>query len=124
MLKIRLQRVGRTNQPYFRIVLTESQNGPKSGKVHEILGNFDARDKKNQKVDGERVKYWISKGAKLSDRLHNFLITQKVITGKKVNALPKKTPIKKEAPAEEVKKPIATPVVEAPATPVAEAPKA
>jgi len=101
MLMIRLQRVGRKNIPVFRVVLTDSKNGPKSGKYLEVLGSYDTRIKnKVEQLDTEKIKYWMSKGAKLSDTLHNFLVGKKVIAGKKVNVLPKKTPIKKDLPAQ------------------------
>jgi len=90
MLIIRLQRVGRVHEPSFRIVLTDSKFGPKSGKAVEVLGSYDARKGKGTNhVDGEKVKYWISKGAKLSETVHNLLIDQKIIEGKKINVLPK-----------------------------------
>ena len=123
MLKIRLQRVGRKNVPTFRVVLTDSKNSTKSGRFLEILGSFDPRDDKSKIVDGERVKYWISKGAQLSGTLHNFLVHTKVIEGKKINVLPKKRPILKEK--EETKKeesPKAAAAEEVSPT-VAEAPK-
>ncbi|MEI8123784.1 MAG: 30S ribosomal protein S16 [bacterium] len=123
MLIIRLQRVGRVHEPSFRIVLTDSKFGPKSGKSVEVLGSYDARKGKGTNhVDAEKVKYWISKGAKLSETVNNFLIDQKVITGKKINVLPKNKIInaKKAKEAEEAAKaPKPAPVVEAP---VAEAP--
>jgi small subunit ribosomal protein S16 len=98
MLMIRLQRVGRKHEPVFRLVLTDSKNGPKSGKSLEILGSYDARrDNKIEQVNVDRVKHWMSQGAKLSDTVHNYLVTKKVITGKKINALPKKKPIVKES---------------------------
>lgn len=105
MLIIRLQRVGKKNEPTFRVVLTDSKNGPKSGKFLEILGSYDARDKNESKVDAEKVKYWIAQGAQLSDTVRNFLINQKVIEGKKVNVLPKKTPIVKEGEEGETETP-------------------
>lgn len=90
MLIIRLQRVGRVHEPSFRIVLTDSKHGSKSGKAVEVLGSYDARKGKGTNhVDGEKVKYWISKGAQVSDTVHNFLVDQKVLTGKKINVLPK-----------------------------------
>ena len=93
---IRLQRTGRKHEPTFRIVLTDSKNGPKSGKYLENLGWYDTRIKnKVEQMDTEKIKHWLSKGAQLSVTLHNYLVAQKVITGKKINALPKKTPIKK-----------------------------
>lgn len=96
MLIIRLQRLGRRNEPTFRIVLTDSKNGPKSGRFLEVLGSYDARDKNITKIDGERVKELISKGAQVSDTVRNFLISQKILEGKKINVLPRKTPIEKE----------------------------
>lgn len=92
MLKIRLQRVGRTNNPSFRIVLTDSKNGTRSGKTHEVLGHFDFRKDSENKIDGDRVKYWMSKGAQATPTVHNHLINMKVISGKKINVLPRKSP--------------------------------
>jgi small subunit ribosomal protein S16 len=90
MLIIRLQRVGRTHEPSFRIVLTDSKFGPKSGKAVEVLGSYDARKGKGANhIDGEKVKYWISKGAQVSDTVHNYLVDEKILTGKKINVLPK-----------------------------------
>jgi len=109
---IRLQRVGKKNEPTFRVVLTDSKNGPKSGKFLEILGSYDARDKNESKVNADRVKELIANGAQLSDTVHNFLINQEIIKGNKINALPKKTPIKKEG--EEVVKETPTVTEEAP----------
>ena len=104
MLMIRLQRVGRIHEPTFRVVLVDSKRGPKSGQFLEVLGNHDTRKAKNNShMETERIKFWISKGAQLSDTMKNLLITKKIITGKKVNALPKKRPIKKELTPEEKK---------------------
>ena len=115
MLMIRLQRTGRKHEPTFRVVLTDSKNGPKSGKYLKNLGWYDTRIKnKVEQIDTEAVKSWMTKGAKLSVTLHNYLVGQKVITGKKINALPLKTPIKKEVPPEEAKVADA-PVTETPA---------
>jgi len=125
MLIIRLQRVGRIHEPTFRVVLVDSKRSTKSGRALEVLGNHDTRKaKNNSNVDADRIKYWISKGAQLSDTMRNLLISKKVITGKKVNALPKKRPIKKEL-TEEEKKAAEAAKVEAPKTETpAEAPKA
>ena len=108
MLMIRLQRVGRKHEPTFRLVLTDSKNGPKSGKYVEVLGSYDPRrENKIEQFNVEKIKDWMSKGAKLSDTVHNFLVTKKVIAGKKINALPKKKPILK--PAAEGEAPAAAP---------------
>ncbi|MDQ3075545.1 MAG: 30S ribosomal protein S16 [bacterium] len=91
MLKIRLQRIGRKNDPAFRVVLTDSKNSAKSGRFLELVGSYNPK-KGETTFDGERIKYWIKNGAQLSDTVHNFLVHQKVIPGKKVNVLPKKKP--------------------------------
>jgi small subunit ribosomal protein S16 len=114
MLKIRLQRVGRKHEPVFRLVLTDSQNSTKSGRYLEMLGSHDPRKENKTEFKIERVKYWISKGAQPSDTVHNLLVSQKVIDGKKINVLPKKTPIKKEGGE-------AAPAAAAPEAPVAPA---
>ncbi len=110
MLMIRLQRVGRKHEPVFRLVLTDSKNSTKSGKYLEVLGSFDSRlDNKIEQFDIVRIKGHMAKGAKLSDTVHNFLVSKKVIDGKKKNVLPKKNPIKKDTPAEATA-PVVTPV--------------
>lgn len=99
MLSIRLQRVGKKNEPSFRLVLTDSKNAAKSGKFKEVLGFHNFR-KDGTVLKADRIKYWMSVGAQVSDTAHNLLLAQKVITGKKINVLPKKTvPKKEEAPA-------------------------
>ncbi|OHA89332.1 MAG: 30S ribosomal protein S16 [Candidatus Zambryskibacteria bacterium RIFCSPHIGHO2_01_FULL_43_25] len=95
MLKIRLERVGRKNDPSFRVVLTESKNAAKSGKFLKVLGHYDSR-KDTIRLEGEEIKSWISKGAQVSDTMHNLLISNKILEGKKKNVLPRKRPITKE----------------------------
>lgn len=93
MLKIRLQRIGRKNDSAFRVVLTDSKNSAKSGRFKEILGSYNPK-KGEVLFKTDRVSYWISKGAQVSDTIHNFLVHQKLISGKKKNVLPKKSPTK------------------------------
>lgn len=97
MLTIRLQRVGRKHDPVFRVVVTDSKTGPKSNKHKEVIGSYDARREVRAQIDADRAAYWISQGAQPSDTVRNALIDLKVIDGKKVNALPKKSPIIDEA---------------------------
>lgn len=94
MLKIRLQRIGRKNDPAFRVVLTDSKNATKSGKFLEIVGNYNPKAGVTN-FNVERIKHWMANGAQVSDTVRNFLIHQKVIEGKKVNVLPKKKPTEK-----------------------------
>ena len=121
MLMIRLQRVGRKHEPTFRLVLTDSKNGPKSGRYLEVLGSYDPRrENKLEQFDIVKIKALIGKGAQLSTTVHNYLVSKKAIEGKKINALPKKKPIKKaeDAAAKDGAKDAAKPA-EAPATPAA-----
>ncbi|OGI73843.1 30S ribosomal protein S16 [Candidatus Nomurabacteria bacterium RIFCSPHIGHO2_02_FULL_41_18] len=94
MLKIRLQRIGRKNDPSFRVVLTDSKNSAKSGKFLEIVGTYNPKSGQAE-LEVDRIKNLISLGAKLSDTMHNFLVARGVIQGKKINVLPKKKPTKK-----------------------------
>lgn len=94
MLKIRLQRIGRKNDPAFRAVLTDSKNSTKSGRFLEILGTYNPKAGVT-KFENDRIKHWIGKGAKLSPTMHNFLVHEKVLVGKKINVLPKKKPTQK-----------------------------
>ena len=121
MLAIRLQRVGRTNDPSFRIIVQDHRRSPKKTRgLVEYVGSYDAR-KGKPVVNAERIKYWISQGAQPSDTVHNILVDTKVISAKKVNAMNKKTKVVKEVAKEEPK--AAAPVAaEAVAEPIAEAP--
>ena len=94
MLKIRLQRTGRKNEPYFRVVVGEHTNAAQSGKFIEVLGSYNPKDGTVALKD-ERIKYWIGNGAQVSGTVHNFLVDKKVISGEKKNVLPKKTSTKK-----------------------------
>lgn len=102
MLKIRLQRTGRKHEPTFRAVLTDSKNGPKSGRFLETLGFYDAKNG-TKKFDGERISYWIGKGAKPSLTMHNFLVSAKIIKGEKKSPFTLK-PKEKNTETSETKK--------------------
>ena len=117
---IRFQRIGRTNDPAFRIVVLEKERAAKAGNIVELLGTYNPRSKALT-LDEASVKEWIAKGAQPTDSIRNLLISKGVIEGKKVNALPKKTPQKSEeaiaaeaAAAEAAKAAAAAPAVEAP----------
>ncbi|HUC88562.1 MAG TPA: 30S ribosomal protein S16 [Candidatus Paceibacterota bacterium] len=90
---IRLQRIGRKNDPAFRVVLTDSKNSTKSGKFKEILGSYNVKTGEILfKID--RISHWMKNGAQVSDTIHNFLVHKKLIEGKKKNILSKKSPTK------------------------------
>ncbi len=100
MLMIRLQRVGRRNHAEFRVVVTEKTRAAKSSNYVELLGYYNPHTNE-VKFKEERIKHWTSVGAKVSDTVHNLLVRENIIKGKKINVLPKKTPIiKNEEKAE------------------------
>ena len=89
---MRLQRVGRKNDPSYRIVVTDKRTGPKSNKHVAIIGSYNPKMSHIQ-LDTEAAKDWLSKGVQPSDTVHNILVKQKVIDAKTINPLPRKSPI-------------------------------
>jgi small subunit ribosomal protein S16 len=83
MLTIRLFRVGKKNQPAYKIVVTDKRNAASRGRFVEEVGFYNPLTKqRNLKED--RVKYWISVGAKPSDTVHNMLVADSVVEGAKI----------------------------------------
>lgn len=97
---IRFQRIGRKNDPAFRIAVLEKTAGPKAGKYVDLVGTYNPKTKAVT-LAPERIQDWIKKGAQVSPSLHNLLVAKGVVDGKKINVLPKKTPPVKEVVAEE-----------------------
>jgi small subunit ribosomal protein S16 len=121
MLTIRFIRTGKTNQPFFRVVVTDKRNPPRAGRFVEIVGFFNPKTKEHQ-LKAERIKYWLGVGAQPSDTVHNLLVKDGVIEGKKkpVHKKPKKTA--EEAKVTPVAKPVEAKIAEeAPAEPKPEA---
>ncbi len=109
-LVIRLTRVGKKKDASFRVVVIDSKRKVQAGNYLEMVGSYDPRvDRSELKAD--RIKHWISMGAKPSDTVHNLLISNKIIEGKKINVLPKKVLAKPEEPV--VETPAEAPVAEA-----------
>lgn len=71
MLTIRLARIGRKNQPKFRIVLTD-HTYPVKGKFIEIVGYYNPQDGKSE-IKKERIEYWLKQGAKVSQTMKSIL---------------------------------------------------
>ncbi|MDA3075901.1 30S ribosomal protein S16 [Campylobacter sp. JMF_04 NA10] len=66
---VRLTRLGRKKKPFYRIVVTDSRKRRDGGFI-ETIGYYNPlKDENNIKVDSERLAYWKSVGAKLSDRV-------------------------------------------------------
>ena len=98
MLTIRLTRVGKKKDASFRVIVVESKRKVKAGNYLEMLGSYDPRVDRVE-LNSERIKYWMSMGAKTSDTVHNLLVSQKIIDAKKINILPAYK-IKEEKPEE------------------------
>src|SRR3989344_4726968 len=96
MLVIRLQRVGRKNDPSFRIIVNEKARSAKAGKIVELLGSYNPKSK-NLNLKEDRAKYWLSVGAKPSATVHNILVSKGVINAPKIDVSAKSK--KKAEPA-------------------------
>lgn len=83
MLVIRFFRVGKRNQPSFKIVVTDKRKAPRAGRFTEEVGFWNPLTK-GKVLKTDRIKYWISVGAKPSNSLHNLLVQEKIIEGKKI----------------------------------------
>jgi small subunit ribosomal protein S16 len=101
MLTIRLTRKGKKNQPFFRVVVVDKRRSSKGGRAVEDLGYVNPLTKKRS-LKKERVQYWISKGAQPSATIHNLLVLEKIIEGKKIHV--SKLSKKKMAEIEKIKK--------------------
>jgi len=75
MTTIRLTRIGRKKKPFYRVVVTDSRKRRDGGWIESIGTYNPAKEQREFKVDEERLNYWISVGAKMSD-------TVKRLTGK------------------------------------------
>lgn len=99
MLTMRLQRVGKKNQPSYRIVLAEKHRAA-TKKIVELLGHYNPRTKEFGVKNEGRLKYWISQHIELSPTLRNLLITKGMLQGEKVKAWrPKPKPAEASAEA-------------------------
>ena len=112
MLTMRLQRVGKKNQPSYRIVLAEKHRSA-TKKIVELLGHYNPRTKEFGIKNEERLKTLVSRHIELSATLRNLLITKGLITGEKVKAWRPKIKAKEETPAAA---PAVAPQAEAPKT--------
>jgi len=73
MLKIRLRRMGTTNRPFYRVVVSDSRLATTASAVEEI-GFYDPRQSPPKvEIDRSRVDYWVGKGAQLSDTVRQLV---------------------------------------------------
>ena len=72
-VRIRLRRVGTKNVPVYRIVVADGHS-PRDGRFIENIGTYDPQKATdNYKIDLERAKFWMSKGAQPSDTVRSIL---------------------------------------------------
>jgi len=73
VLMIRLARVGARKQPHYRIVVIEKERA-RNGRPVEVVGTYNPRtDPASVELKRERVDYWVSKGAQVSDTVTRIL---------------------------------------------------
>jgi small subunit ribosomal protein S16 len=73
VLTIRLARIGKKKHPFYRVVVTEKTR-PRNGRFVEIVGTYDPSKKPaTVQLDGERVQYWLGKGAQPSDTVRSLI---------------------------------------------------
>ncbi|MCG8323028.1 MAG: 30S ribosomal protein S16 [Cytophagales bacterium] len=78
MVSIRLARGGSKKRPFYHLTVTDSRNS-RDGRYIERLGFFNpvARGREERlRIDSERVQYWVSQGAQVSDRVAKLLKEQ------------------------------------------------
>jgi len=99
MLKIRLSMGGVRKRPVYKIVIADSRY-PRDGKFIEKIGSYNPllpKDKKERiKVEAERVKYWMSKGAQPTLRVSRILGEVQIMPMPKPGNNPQKAVPKKE----------------------------
>ncbi|MBS0621834.1 MAG: 30S ribosomal protein S16 [Verrucomicrobia bacterium] len=69
-LKIRLRRQGRTNRPFYRLVVLDGRC-PREGRSLEIVGWYNPVEQKEEltlSVKADRVEHWLNLGAQLTDK--------------------------------------------------------
>ena len=73
MLMIRLKRVGARKQPQYRVVVIEKERA-RDGRPVEVVGTYNPRtNPASVELKRERIDYWVSKGAKMSDRVSKIV---------------------------------------------------
>jgi small subunit ribosomal protein S16 len=73
VLMIRLSRTGARKQPQYRVVVIEKERA-RNGRPVEVVGTYNPRtNPASIELKRERIDYWVSKGAQLSDRVGKIL---------------------------------------------------
>ena len=75
MVSIRLARGGSKKRPFYHVVVSDSRS-PRDGRYIERVGFFNPKARGQEeglRLDDTRIDYWISKGAKPSERVANLI---------------------------------------------------
>ena len=76
MVKIRLRRMGATNRPFYRLVVSDSRKVA-TGAALEEVGYYDPRTSPARvELDRVRIDYWIARGAQLSPTVKRLVASQ------------------------------------------------
>ena len=98
-LKIRLSRGGSKKRPFYRIVVAEAA-APRDGRYVERVGHYNPMVPKEHEnrlsVNGERVKFWMDRGAQPTDRVHKLLSLVDILKAPEIRDQPKKSAIGKK----------------------------
>ena len=93
-LKIRLARGGAKKRPFYRIVVAEN-TAPRDGLFIEKIGTYNPMVAKEHPqrlvVQEDRVKHWLSVGARPTDRVHKFLASLDLMPAFEFRDQPKKS---------------------------------
>lgn len=100
MLSMRMTRHGAKKRPYYHIVVADAR-APRDGKFIEKIGSYNPmlprESDQRVKLDAERVKHWLSKGAQPSDRVARFLAAANLGPKVEYRESPKKSAPKAKA---------------------------
>jgi small subunit ribosomal protein S16 len=123
-LKIRLARGGAKKRPFYRIVVAEA-SAPRDGRYVERVGTYNPMVPKDHEqrltLNGERISFWMSKGAQPTERVHKMLASAGLMAPPALRDQPKKSaPGKKRAEREAAAAEAAAAAAEAEAAQAAE----
>ncbi|MYH68329.1 MAG: 30S ribosomal protein S16 [Dehalococcoidia bacterium] len=100
MLRIRLRRVGKRGQAYYRVVVAD-QRFPRDGRFLESLGAYNPHgDPPTSDLNGERARHWLSVGAQPSEAAEKVLRRAGILNGAAVTDAPAAAEAEAETPAE------------------------
>ncbi len=99
-LKIRLSRAGAKKRPYYHIVIADSRS-PRDGRFVEKVGAYNPMLPSDHadrvRLNDERIKHWLEKGAQATDRVARFLGNAGLAPKPAYREQPKKSAPKKKA---------------------------